>query len=411
MNKIGVLIPEFPGQTHAFFMREIAELNKNGIEVKLYSTRKPVKGAGSATHDWAEEAANQTTYLAPIGLRNFVLSLKAFVAAGPGAWMRCFCSILTSKDTTFKQKLSLLPFILFGAQLKNLAHSDNIDHIHIHSLANAANIGLFNFFLGGPTYSITLHGPLCDYGPNQLQKWENAQFAIVITRTLIEQVNEKLKEIKLPKIHLAPMGAEVENFTRRKPYSPAKLDESLRLISCGRLNYVKGHDDLIRAVAIIKQQGYSVDLRICGATDSLSNTSNYKLELEQLAIELGVKENVTFLGSVSESTVKSELENAHIFCLASHNEPLGVAIMEAMSMELPVVVAKSQGVLEMIHNEVDGVLVEPKAPNQVAQAILELYKNPYKANSLAKAARVKIANEFNSSLSAEKIGEALKLLN
>jgi hypothetical protein len=62
--KAGYLIPEFPGQTHAFFMRERAELENRGVDSALYSTRPPANGA--AAHEWAAAAAAETTYLTPI---------------------------------------------------------------------------------------------------------------------------------------------------------------------------------------------------------------------------------------------------------------------------------------------------------------------------------------------------------
>ena len=63
-TKIGYLIPEFPGQTHAFFMRERAKLAALNVQTDLVSTRQPVNG--QAQHAWADKAAAETTYLAPM---------------------------------------------------------------------------------------------------------------------------------------------------------------------------------------------------------------------------------------------------------------------------------------------------------------------------------------------------------
>ena len=61
--KIGYFIPEFPGQTHAFFWREYQALRDRGIEPILISTRKPPRNIVS--HKWAAEAMEQTRYLFP----------------------------------------------------------------------------------------------------------------------------------------------------------------------------------------------------------------------------------------------------------------------------------------------------------------------------------------------------------
>ena len=51
---LGYLVPQFPGQTHIFFWREIAELEKRGVTVDLMSTRHPP--AGLVAHDWSAGA-------------------------------------------------------------------------------------------------------------------------------------------------------------------------------------------------------------------------------------------------------------------------------------------------------------------------------------------------------------------
>jgi len=64
--RIGYLVPEFPGQTHAFFWREIRALEGLGIHADLVSTRRP--DPGIVCHEWSREAMARTTYLYPPGL-------------------------------------------------------------------------------------------------------------------------------------------------------------------------------------------------------------------------------------------------------------------------------------------------------------------------------------------------------
>ncbi|MEQ8757067.1 MAG: glycosyltransferase [Coleofasciculus sp. G1-WW12-02] len=96
-----------------------------------------------------------------------------------------------------------------------------------------------------------------------------------------------------------------------------------------------------------------------------------------------------------ENTVKACLEDAHIFALASLREPLGVAIMEAMAMELPIVVTGSGGVKELVEAEVNGLLVEPQAPTQLADAISRLLHNSELSIRLGQAAREKVTQQYH----------------
>ena len=73
--------------------------------------------------------------------------------------------------------------------------------------------------------------------------------------------------------------------------------------------------------------------------------------------------DVTLLGAVSETRVRDGVEAAHIFALASLNEGISVAIMEAMAMEMPVVVTDVGGNHELITSGRDAILVPPEEPD------------------------------------------------
>ncbi len=407
MSRIGFLIPEFPGQTHAFFIRERNELDKLGVQTQIISTRRPVGGAGMAQHEWAEASAKETVYLFPLSKAEIIRSALQ-VLAKPGAWLTCLCGIFGNSDMSVKERLKMFGMLLTGAHLKIYCEQNHLKHVHVHSCANSANVAMFSRILGGPTYSLTLHGPMHDYGTNQANKWKFAAYCIVITQELMAEVQEKLAHIQLPPRFLAPMGVNVEAFKRTKTYEAPKEGETIRLVSCGRLNAVKAHDDLIRAVASLKNKGITAQLNICGATDSQSDLANYANVLKDLCKELDVEQQVNFLGSVSEARVKQELEDAHFFCLASLKEPLGVAIMEGMALETPAIVARSPGVEEMIDDGIDGVLVEPRAPEQFVDAITDLIANPDKALALSPAGREKVLAKFHSGISAAKIAEGYR---
>ncbi|MFT6386721.1 MAG: glycosyltransferase involved in cell wall biosynthesis [Cellvibrionaceae bacterium] len=406
VSTLAVLIPEFPGQTHAFFMREKAAMESMGARVHILSTRRPVAKESEAKHAWASEAASKTTYLTPLGLGQWLLSIAELVRAGPLAWWRCLVCALTA-DIGFKDKITMLGLVLLGAFLKRHTRVNAISHIHVHSCANAANITLFNRLLGGVPYSMTLHGPLQDYGFNQKAKWKHAAFVVVITNDLMAESKKALSGIQLPPLCLAPMGVNVDHFKRAGPYLPPAKGQMVKLVSCGRIHPVKAHDDLIRAVALLKEKGVIAQLVICGAPDSQSYTRNYSQELDKLADELKVSDQIFRLGSISEERVKQALEEAHIFCLASLKEPLGVATMEAMSMAIPVVVARSPGVKEMINGGEDGFLVEPRAPEEFAEAIQLLIEQPEKAELIALAGRKKVVEKYHSGVSAKVILDAI----
>ena len=408
MQQIGFFIPEFPVQTHAFFIRERLELKKLDVDTVLISTRSPKKQKGLAAHQWAEEASRETTYLFPLNAKHVLSALLEIACSGPTAWLRCARMVLSGDNgLSPADRLKMPLLILTGAHLKRFARARSLDHIHVHSCANAANVALFAQVLGGPSYSMTLHGPLRDYGGNQVNKWKHAKFCLVITENLMAETERVLGQHNLPPRFLAPMGVNTDVFHRSSPYRAPSRDEQVRIVSCGRLNYVKAHDDLIRAVAHLKEIGITARLHICGAMDAPSQEQNYEETLRALMRELGVEDSVELLGSVSEQRVIEELEHCHFFCLASLHEPLGVATMEAMSMEVPVVVSESPGVAEMVRTGVDGFLVKPRSPKDIAACIEKLIENQTLALDVARRARQRIVENYHSGISASKIKEGL----
>ena len=120
-----------------------------------------------------------------------------------------------------------------GALLSRLARKRGWSHVHVHSCAESANIALFAHRLSGLPYSMTLHGPLSDYGKNQKQKWRHASFAIVITKKLLAEVNEQVGESLPEVVEIAPMGVELHKFNRSTPYQPFPASDGAEIVAVG----------------------------------------------------------------------------------------------------------------------------------------------------------------------------------
>ncbi len=404
MQRIGYLIPEFPGQTHIFFWREMNALRARGVEPELVSTRPPPRGIIS--HSWAQEAMARTAYLAPPGPRGLAEAASEVARALPTGWARCLASIARAEGLDAKGRAQLLAFAVMGGRLAFLARQRGWKHVHVHSCANAAHVALFAHLLSGLPYSLTLHGPLEHYGPNQREKWRYSRFALVITKKLLNQVHTELAGRLPPAVEIAPMGVELNHFARAAPYVPWKGEGPLRLFTCGRLNPCKGHADLIEAVGLLRERGIDARLDIAGEDEAGGTT--YHRELDALIARKGLGDAVKLLGAVSEQRVRAGLEGAHIFSLASLEEPLGVAIMEAMAMRLPVVVTGAGGVPELVDDGVDGLLVPPEAPTVLAEKLEAVARAPALAERLGEAGRSKVERAFSSERSAELLTQLLQ---
>lgn len=198
------------------------------------------------------------------------------------------------------------------------------------------------------------------------------------------------------------MGVDLDRFKRDAPYIPwADETAPLKLASCGRLNLGKGHQDIIAAVAILREQGMNAVLRICGEDDE--GGDGYRRILEKQISELGLQAVVTLLGAVDESAVRQELANAHVFVLASHEEAIGVAYMEAMAMGVPVIGSRVGGVPDLITDGQDGLLIQPSCPSEIASAIAKVAHEPAFAERMAQRARTTVEQRFGSERSAQAV--------
>lgn len=398
---LAILIPEFPGQTHAFFWREIRALRREGLSVAIVSTRAPRRAGW--VHPWADEARHESVYLLDRRLLSAWRLVGMLRNPRRRLWWRAAIN-LASRQPTFRGRIRLLAIALLGAHLGLLARRRRWRHLHVHSCADAALLALFAHLATGLPYSLTLHGPLHDYGPFQREKWSHAAFAVVITHTLRQQVERQLHGSLPPLIAVAPMGVETERFARTTAYMPWPGSGPAQLFCCARLHPAKGHDTLLQALALLRQRGIDARLRIAGDADPAHD--HYRAHLQSLARQLDIAHAAHWLGAIAEPMVARELERAQVFVLASRAEPLGVSLMEAMAAGLPVVATSAGGVPELIRDGVDGLLVPPGQPPALADAIERVLRDPALAHRLADSARQRVRESFHSQRSAQAIAHA-----
>ncbi len=395
--RIGYLVPQFPGQTHIFFWREIKALEALGHHVEILSTTLPPQRLMS--HGWTAEAVARTTYLGKPDVLAALGALARLLPRGLPLWM-------AGGGFEFSRDVTLT--LSAAQQLLNHARAQGLDHIHVHSCGRAAVIAALARRMGGPPYSLTLHGPLSDYGPGQRFKWRGAAFATIITRQLFDAVQDELAGALPERLPVQPMGVDINELRRPGPYVPASHGKPIRVFSCGRLNQVKGHQDLMQAIRLLLDQGVDVRLEIAGE-DGLGGTG-YRHVLEKTLKDLHLRDHVKLLGAIGADAVRDRLFESHVFALASWHEPLGVAYMEAMACGVPTIGTEAGGVTELIVDGVSGRLVPPRNPRVMAQAIRDLANDPEAALRLSAGGRARVEAQFTSQAGAATLANEISRL-
>lgn len=199
-------------------------------------------------------------------------------------------------------------------------------------------------------------------------------------------------------------GIEIERFvnprvnkTQAKAcgYKELGIQGSPVVISVARLVPIKGHKYLIDAASKVVESFPDTKFLLVG-------DGPLRIELEQKAKSLGLAKNVFFLGDRDD--IPELLAISDVFALASLNEGMGIAIVEAMASGLPVVATNVGGIPDIVKNGVTGLLVPPKDSEILSIALLKLLKERKLAECMGKEGK-KRASLYSVEKMVEKIDE------
>ena len=186
-------------------------------------------------------------------------------------------------------------------------------------------------------------------------------------------------------------GIDTERFSR--PVDVAGVRRALGLNgsgpvigTVGRLAEVKDHATLLEAFRRILEAMPQALLLIVG-------DGPLRAELEASARRLGIAGRVTFLGRRAD--VSQLLRAFDIFVLSSISEGLPLSVPEAMAAGVPVVATDVGALREVVSDPAFGVLVPPKSPERLAEAVLALLRDETRRGVISRAARERVQATFD----------------
>ncbi len=166
----------------------------------------------------------------------------------------------------------------------------------------------------------------------------------------------KVKSHGIPCVYV-PHGVDTDTFRRKTDYRRKNA-----VLSVCRLGYEKKVDVVLRAFCLVAEQHPKVSLTVVG--DGPARTS-----LIELAKTLGMKERVSFPGTVQRGGLQEYFDAHDFFVNASDSETFGYVVAEAMAAGLPVVAVRAQGTKEMVKHGVSGYLAEVDDIRGLAKAM------------------------------------------
>lgn len=172
--------------------------------------------------------------------------------------------------------------------------------------------------------------------------------------------------------------------TQRRP-----KDGAVHLVAVGTFEHKKGHDVLLKALAILKERTRSgIRLTLIGRSGPLL------AGLRELTASLDIEPVVEFVCDIKHEEVIPRVVEADIFVMPSRHEGLPLAILEAGVCAMPVVASAVSGIPEIIRDGEHGLLVPPDDPCALADAIEKMINDPVLAGALGSALQARIKDQF-----------------
>jgi glycosyltransferase involved in cell wall biosynthesis len=142
---------------------------------------------------------------------------------------------------------------------------------------------------------------------------------------------------------------------------------------------------LLEAAASLKARGLYLKYQIAG-------DGPCRAQLEQLTRELGLRDEVRFLGFVADTA--EFLTKIDLFVMPSLFEGLGVAALEAMAASKAVIATSAGGLVESVLDGITGLLVPPGDSMALAEAIAALVRAPSLASEMGRRGRERVMQHF-----------------
>ncbi len=397
--KIAYLTNQYPHIAHTFIRREILALERTGFEVVRLAIRS--SDLSQINKDDQEEARKTRVLIDMPKLTILKLSLSA-LCKKPISFTRTLGSAITM-GLSSNSLLKHFFYFVEACLLSEIAAYEKFGHVHVHFGTNPATVAHLAKKIGNLTYSLTVHGPEEFDRVEKIhlaEKIRSASFVAAVSSYGRSQLYRWSAKADWDKIHIVRCGININEYAEAPPLS--KHSNGADLVCVGRLAEQKGQSTLIRALSELKDGGSVYSLNLVGDGEE-------REALEQLCRQLGVKDQVNFLGWRSQEEVRELINTANVFVLPSYAEGLPVVLMEAVALSKPCISTFIAGIPELIENGRSGWLTYAGDHLQLSEAIQSaMNTNPRDQRSITDAAMKKLRENHDIEEQAEILAELFR---
>lgn len=225
--------------------------------------------------------------------------------------------------------------------------------------------------------------------------YKNLKYASRLASTsnvMAKEVNRQFPDLKKD-IYITPFGVDTNKF---KKMNTKKTDKyiigNIKALNpkYGIKYLILGVNDFITKLKKDKKYFENIECHIYGDGDQ-------KEELLELVKELKLENIVSFKGRIPNDEVPKVLNNFDVFCATSviNSESFGVAVVEAMACEVPVIATKIDGFSEVMVDNLTGLMVEKENYKSISKALYYMYNNKNNCVKFGKNGRKRVLDNYD----------------
>ena len=280
------------------------------------------------------------------------------------------------------------PFTIISmiGSIKDIIKKEDIDIVHARSRVPALS-AFFAARSAGVPFITTCHGHYSKHFFSRVMGW--SRFVIVASNVVARHM---IKGFGVPRerIRLIPRGVDLEKFTYIKPdVSMSKKEYTIGVV--GRITPIKGHIYFIRAISKVVRLMPNIKILIIG--DAPASKPKYRQELEVLIRRLSLTKYISFLGVCHN--VPEKMKDLDLLVMPSiGEETFGRVIIEAQASGVPVIASRIGGIVDLIKDGENGILIAPRDWSGLSEAIIRVLRDNGLRQRLSLRARSSVEKNF-----------------
>ncbi len=386
--KIVFIVSKFPCYDEAFILREMHALSKQA-DIRIFSLRNNAKE--KIVHDQAADLLPLTVYV-PYFLSPRVLGANLeMLLTRPFRYLKALGKLIFGNLKSPNFLIKSLAFFPKSVYLASWMLREKIDMMHAYWATYPASVALAASEISGLPFSFTGHAHDIYLDTTQLkEKIEAAKFVSTCTSHNKDYLKKLAPGVPDDRIFLNYHGLDLSKFDT----PDKKRGEVFEILSVGTLNPHKGFHYLIPSLKDLEKKGLSFHCTIIGG-------GPLEAELKNQIRELGLDSKITMTGPLKQAAVIPYYKKADLMVLMAQPEwhwGIPNVLIEAVAAKAPVITTQFGSVDELVKDGKTGLIVSPKDPVMLADAIRKLAEDNALRTRLMEEGRKFVLENFDLNL-------------